>query len=155
MNIIGEIGNFIIIYQEPILAAVLIAVLAAGIVLFVKIYNAARKKREILSQINESVTQIHETVKDFYDKKTEVIYIDGRVTPSFRTAETNDEITIKMGEGKAVESTAGDDGTLGQAEVCQSKEETIPPSKYFSRECGISKDGKRHTVEELNEQIKD
>lgn len=158
MNVIGEIGNFIIKYQEPLQACVIAAIIIAVIIVVIKLLASAKKKREILSQINHTVSEINTAVNQLGEKKTEVIYIDG-----VKTSRDDSERTpafIAEQETCAAEAGAEDEAQTKQraceVEVEAKTEEKIEPSlKYFSRDCGVSKSGKRFTLEELDEQIKD
>lgn len=74
------------------------SVIAAAIYVVARMVRASRKKRELLSQINDTVTQINTAVSSISDKQSGVVYIDNRVgadarrepskplrTPSVRT----------------------------------------------------------------------
>lgn len=78
MNTVGKAGSFIIKYQMQI-ELVLVLILAAAAVFFLvrAIINAGRK-RQLLSQINDTVTEINTAVTSLSEKKSDVIYIDNR-----------------------------------------------------------------------------
>ena len=148
MNAIGEIGNFIMIYQEPIQVAA-IAMLVIGVMVCIgKAIASAGKKRKLLEEIQETVSEIHTNVKALGDKRTEVIYIDGRTTPEPRVPAPPLEIrktTIVTGEPEPKEQEQSEEPAA----------EPAPAVKYFSRDCAVAKDGRRYTLEELNAQIRD
>lgn len=176
MNAIGQFGSFITEYQYPIQIVLIILILAGAIYAVVKAAAHGREKKEILSQINETVTEINTAVNNLNEKKADVIYIDNRVpgqAPYQGSSGTQEEPIVK-------ETPQSDDGAYSQmpADEQENTEETSEKSgqtpdeetsaedvsceedvnfskKYFSRDCAISKNGKTYTIEELNEQIKE
>ena len=80
MNAVGKAGGFIIKYQVQI-ELILILILAAAAVFFLAraVINAG-KKRQLLSQINDTVTEINTAVTSLSEKKSDVIYIDNRTS---------------------------------------------------------------------------
>lgn len=154
MNVIGEIGNFIIQYQEPIQTGVVATIAVAIFVVIIKLFSSARKKSEILAQINETVSEINATVHHLSEKKTEVIYIDSRVRQ--RVEEPKEADFIAVDEIIALANKEVSDKQEYAIDQDDQDETEVKPSlKYFSRDCAISKNGKRFTLEELNAQIKD
>ena len=79
MNVFGRLAEFIWDYQEEIQIAFIIIVIAAAIYVVARMVRASRKKRELLSQINDTVTQINTAVSSISDKQSGVVYIDNRV----------------------------------------------------------------------------
>lgn len=159
MNIVGEIGNFIIKYQEPIqIAAIFIAIIAVAWII-IKIWKNGRKKHEILSQINDTVSEINTAVNHLNDKKAEVIYIDSRMSPGAAEAGIKEIVNVKAEETTGVDAEGKEDqepAVEDQEAPAEPEEEKIEPSlKYFSRDCAISKTGKQFTLEELNAQIRE
>lgn len=148
MNAIGAIGNFIVIYQEPIqVAAIAVLVVAVMVCIGKTIANAA-KKRRLLEQINETVSEINDNLKSKSENRTEVIYIDGRGTPENQTA-VSSAGTNKQTAPKEVQTSAA------EQEEGEMPGEQKPAAKYFSRDCAVSKDGRKYTIEELDAQIRD
>lgn len=153
MNVIGEIGNFITIYQEPLqvfavgmLAAILVI---GGMVCVGKAIANAGKRRHLLEQINETVLEMNDNVKSLKEKRTEVIYIDGRITPENGTAPSvPDETPQPVLQAVQQELPC-------QEEKEMPEDEEKPAAKYFSRDCAIAKDGRKYTKEELDVQIRD
>ena len=141
MNLVGEIGNFMMIYQTPIQGVVIVMLLAGGIVATVKGIANARKKRKILEEINQAVSKINVNVKAMSEKEAEVVYIDGKATPESTVSEPTPQVE------KAQIPNQERNKSLA--------EEEKPAVKYFSRDCAVAKDGRRYTVEELNAQIRD
>ena len=156
MNVVGEIGNFIMIYQRPIQGAAIAILLIGGMVCIGKAFVHAGKKRKLMEQINQTVSEINANVKFLSDKKTEVIYIDGRVIPEARAVkDENIENANVVTDAQEEAQTE----TLEEAENADMSEDSLekksPTLKYVSRDCGISKDGHKYTIEELDAQIKD
>ena len=148
MNAIGKIGNFIIIYQEPIQVAAIAMLVIAGMICIGKIIANAVKKRRLLEQINETVSEINDNLKSKSDNRTEVIYIDGRGTPENHTGVLSSTINMQT------ESKGAQTDSVEQAES-EMPGEQKPAAKYFSRDCAVSKDGRKYTIEELDAQIRD
>lgn len=148
MNAIGKIGNFIIIYQEPIQVAAIAMLVIAGMICIGKIIANAVKKRRLLEQINETVSEINDNLKSKSDNRTEVIYIDGRGTPENHTGGPSSTINMQT------ESKGAQTDSVEQAES-EMPEEEKPAAKYFSRDCAVAKDGRKYTIEELDAQIRD
>lgn len=177
MNAIGQFGRFITEYQNPIQIVLVIIVLAAAIYAAARAVINARQKREILSQINEKVTEINTAVNHLNEKKTDVIYIDNRVpgqAPYEEKPRGEDIVREAPPASEAVkpqDNEEADEASIdmqqeiqpeADAQPCQqdpaedvSSEEEHQPKKYFSRDCAISKNGRTYTIEELNQQIKE
>ena len=156
MNVIGEIGNFIIKYQEPLQAGVIAALVIAAVVIICKLFAHGKKKREILSQINHTVSEINETVEKIAGqtegKKQEIVYINNgstNVEKELQTIETEAETQAEP----PLESKA--EGQQEEEQTAEQEEKIEPSLKYFSRDCAVSKNGKQFTLEELNAQIKE
>lgn len=156
MNVIGKFGNFMINHQVGIeIALVVIFILVIGFLL-VKAVIHAGKKRQLLSQIQDTVTEINTAVQNLSEKKEGVIYIDNRTTEKdaepkvFETGKTSAEEILQRVHESAAPSFA-------EEEVISAvkTEEPEPPRKYFSRDCCTSKTGKTYTIEELEEQIRE
>ena len=80
MNAVGKAGGFIIKYQVQI-ELILVLILAAVAVFFlVRAVINAGKKRQLLSQLNDTVTEINTAVTSLSEKKSDVIYIDNRTS---------------------------------------------------------------------------
>lgn len=152
MNVIGEIGNFIMIYQEPLqglaIGMLAITLVIGGMVCVGKAIANAGKKRKILEQISETVLEINDNVKSLKEKRTEVIYIDGRLTPE---SGTTSQQTVEETSQPAAKSVEEEDSHQKE----EVPEEEMPAVKYFSRDCAIAKDGRKYTKEELHAQIRD
>jgi len=162
MNLFGEIGNFIIEYQEIIQAAAIIVGGVVAVMIIIKLVRHGKKKEILLTQINDTVSEINTAVSHLQDKKAEVIYIDSRMSTGAEAADIKDLLkdepeteTVKTEPSEAVgtETVGGD---TAEKETESSAEEKIEPSlKYFSRDCAVSKTGKKFTYEELDAQIKE
>jgi hypothetical protein len=148
MNAIGEIGNFIITYQEPLQVAAVAALVVGGVVCIGKAIASAGKRQRMLEEISETVAEINTNVKNLNEKHTEVIYIDGRGTPENQTA-VSSAGTNKQTAPKEVQTSAA------EQEEGEMPGEQKPAAKYFSRDCAVSKDGRKYTIEELDAQIRD
>lgn len=161
MNLFGEIGNFIIKYQEILQAAAIVLAVVVTIWLVVKLFANGRKKREILSQINTTVSEINTAVNHLSEKKTDVIYIDSRMTPGMPGAGGKEGLDVMVEEaasavGDAVREEGAQPDAVEQDEPSAPEKEVIEPSlKYFSRDCAVSKTGKQFTFEELDAQIRE
>lgn len=161
MNVIGKFGNFMMNHQVGIeIALVVIFILIIGFLL-VRAAIHAGKKRQLLSQIQDTVTEINTAVQNLSEKKEGVIYIDNRTTekdaePKIFEAEklskekdSAEQILQRVHES-TVTSLAEDEAIPGTK-----AEETESPRKYFSRDCCTSKTGKTYTIEELEAQIRE
>ncbi|MBR3785301.1 MAG: hypothetical protein IKJ77_02735 [Firmicutes bacterium] len=150
MNVIGKIGEYITIYQEPIEIAVIAVLIVGGVICIGKAIASAGRKRRMLEQISETVSEINDNVKHLNDKRTEVIYIDGRVTT---------EGGVPAAAAAAIVPTEAPrpakEDTPDEKEENASEPEVEPTIKYFSRDCAVAKDGRQYTFEELNAQIRD
>ena len=156
MNVIGEVGNFIIEYQEPIQAGAIVCLAVLCVFILCRLMINARQKSKWLEEINENVSELKASVKALNEKKTEVIYVDGRVIPESRT--TRDEKIENGNEVKDVQAAAQAESLENTEDAGMSEcdsEKQSPTLKYVSRDCGISKDGHKYTIEELDAQIKD
>ena len=159
MNVIGEIGNFIIKYQEPIQAGVILLLIIAGIVMIGKLMANGKRKRELLSQINDTVAEINTAVNHLSEKKADVVYIDSRITqdlrePAVEALQTGVEPQTDADPLDSAEETAVE-SDVAEAQEEASEEKIEPVLKYFSRDCAVSKNGKQFTFEELDAQIKE
>lgn len=159
MNVIGKFGNFMMNHQVGIeIALVVIFILAIGFLL-VRVVIHAGKKRQLLSQIQDTVTEINTAVQNLSEKKEGVIYIDNRTTDKdaetkvFEAGRTSAEEILQRVHENAAPSFAGEEeiSSVNSAKM----EESELPRKYFSRDCCTSKMGKTYTIEELEEQIRE
>ena len=153
MNVIGKVGNFIVNYQEPIQICVIVVFAALGIFVLYKLIASARQKRSWLKEIHENVSELNASVKTLGEKKTEVIYIDGRVTPESRGIDA-EPVMRNRTNGETAVSAQTETGTAREMQQ-NFEERPCPTLKYHSRDCGVSKDGRKYTIEELDAQIKD
>lgn len=184
MNFIGDFGNFIVENQEQIGIVLVVLLVVIGLILLIKALLASHRKQRILSQIQETVTEINSAVSNLNEKKSDVIYIDNR-TSEQRTAETVAH-TGAPKEAKSAEMTvtetpeadilrkiaeishggtdaaparmfnASEKASKEQSSAeARTSEEPVIPKKFFSRDCGTSKNGRVYTAEELAEQIKE
>ena len=158
MNIIGEIGNFIIKYQEPIQAGVIFLLIIVGIVLICKMFINGKKKRELLSQINDTVSEINTAVNQLSEKKADVVYIDSRMTTEMKepVLQVTEDGPGTEPEEKTAEVEEPEAAVAAEESAAEAADEKIEPVlKYFSRDCAVSKNGKQFTFEELDAQIKE
>ncbi len=84
MNMFGRLAKFMLAYQEELEIAFMVIVIAAAVFVVRRIVRASRKKRELLSQINDTVTQINTAVSTMNDKQNGVVYIDNRTGADVR-----------------------------------------------------------------------
>lgn len=161
MNVIGKFGNFMMNHQVGIeIALVVIFILIIGFLL-VRAAIHAGKKRQLLSQIQDTVTEINTAVQNLSEKKEGVIYIDNRTTEKdtepkvFEAGKASKEkVSAEQILQRVHESAAP--SFAGEEELPAAKmEEPELPRKYFSRDCCTSKTGKTYTIEELEEQIRE
>lgn len=148
MNAMGEIGNFIIKYQDPLQVAAIAILVVGGVVCVGKAIASACKRQRMLTQISETVAEINTNVKNLNEKRTEVIYIDGRPLQELPTVPR--PVEVKKTTIVAEEPVAKEKGMNNKSEA-----DTPPTVKYFSRDCAVAKDGRQYTLEELNAQIRD
>lgn len=122
-----------------ILLAILV-LLVVLVIIMAKLTASRRREAELLSKINESVAGIHETVAaekpqlaevrdDQQTEEMQVVYIDDRI----------------------------DDCCAGEQEIISSpkREYVRVASRYTDRNCGVDKNGRVYTEDELKEQIKE
>ena len=152
MNVIGQMGKFIMEYQEPILIGVIVAFVIAVICIIGKLIANANKKRKMFVQMSEDISEINASVKALSEKKTEVIYIDGRTSPASRMIRRD---PASMQAVSAYTHDSVEEAIQLQPEAAVGSDDQAPALKYFSRDCGLSKDGRMYTIEELDAQIKD
>lgn len=179
MNMFGKLAEFIWDYQEEIEIAFIIVVAAAAAFFIGRMVRANRKKRELLSQISDTVSQINTTVSSINDKRSGVVYIDNRVSADARPKAVEAAVSEALSNRQTDTGSAGADGSKGcpseaadhaeaaavdtvtaeglQPEAAEQTEETAAQAvrKYFSRDCAVSKKGKSYTLEELNDQIRE
>ncbi len=148
MNVIGKIGNFIMIYQEPLEIAAIAMLVVGVMVLIGKAIANAGKRQRLLNQISETVLEINTNVKSLTEKRTEVIYIDSRMT----SEKGEPAPSVESKEDPVLETAQNPN----QQEQSKGSEGEIEPAvKYFSRDCAVAKDGRQYTFEELDAQIRD
>jgi len=179
MNAVGTFGKFIIQYQneiEIVLAAVIFIAAAAALI---RAAVNAKKKRQLLSEINDAVSEINSAVSSLNEKNSGVIYIDNRSGSG--PAAGSGEVSVREavldaagltggtpadGEDGAKEAAGEEQNPAAEGKSCEEtkpQDETQPqdepqpeiPKKYFSRDCSVSKNGKTYTLEELERQIKE
>ncbi len=157
MNVIGKFGNFMMNHQVGIEIALVVIFILAIVFLLVKAAMHAGKKRQLLSQIQDTVTEINTAVQNLSEKKEGVIYIDNRTAdkgaePKVFEKEkmSAEQILQSVQEGKAAAASAAEEDSFAAR-----SEDFDPPRKYFSRDCCTSKTGKTYTMEELEEQIRE
>ena len=148
MNAIGEIGNFIITYQEPLQSAAVAMLVVGCMVCIGKAIAGAFRRQRMLKEISETVAEINTNVKHLNEKRTEVIYIDGRANPVPVVSKPPVEV-------RKTTIVTGDTVSEEQEKCKEQAQETVPAVKYFSRDCAVAKDGRQYTLEELNAQIRD
>ncbi len=197
MNIIGDFGKFMIRYQNQIEFFLILLAVILAVVFIIRTVLGERRKRTLLSQIHDTVSDIHAAVSHMDNQKPDVIYIDNRtadraskespisvsaedcrqdaVSAAAACAEAEMQAThaamqtdgAAEGTDSASEAPAAfsDDTTETALRDCSEnhltddspeEENTAEiPRKYTNLECGISKNGKIYTVEELQRQIKE
>mgnify|MGYP006934707493 CR=1 FL=1 len=119
-------------YQSPIQVVLILIILAGAIYAAVKAVNHAREKKDILSQINETVTEINTAVSNLNEKKADVIYIDNRVpgqAPYRSDCRGEKEHIIK-------EASSSDDHS-GDAEKSCEKTETVTDQVSLQMEADL------------------
>lgn len=156
MSVVEKFGRFIIEYQFEVEFGLGLLVGLIATVLIIKAMRNARKKRELLSQINDTVSEINTAVNGMGTKKSDVIYIDNRspkgdAKVEFFQQEEKADVT-EAEEPEPEETMVGPDAEEERDQESTSEQKQI---KYFSRDCAMDKHGKIYTVEELKEQIKE
>lgn len=106
MNIFGRLAKFMFAYQEEIEIAFIVIVIAAAVFVIRRIVRASRKKRELLSQINDTVTQINTAVGAIGDKSSGVVYIDNRVGADARPEVVEAAVSQALAERPGEEEAA-------------------------------------------------
>lgn len=167
MNVIGKFGRFIIEYQNPIQISLIVILIGLVIFFIIRAAINAKKKRELLAKINDTVSEINTTVSRISEKKSEVIYIDNRVpqAPGYPAPITVTEETSEAASGEtesaaarkgepAEAETAAQEATEQEAEA-EAKPQAPAPKKFSDRDCAVSKGGRTYSIEELSEQIKE
>ncbi len=186
MNIIGDFGKFVIQYQNQIEFFLILLAVILVVVFIIRTVLGERRKRTLLSQINDTVSDIHAAVNRMDNRKPDVIYIDNRTAD--KSCEENPvSVLAEQSRQQAVaaaavdgqtEETDGDPETESPAAAdsaagfsqkaapdcggdtsadgtLQEEKAVEIPRKYTDLECGISKNGKVYTIEELQRQIKE
>lgn len=122
MNAVGKAGGFIIKYQVQI-ELILVLILAAAAVFFlIRAVINAGKKRQLLSQINDTVTEINTAVTSLSEKKSDVIYIDNRTSGAKEgqdcTAESQVSSALKNADsaGSAMQNVSQASAELSESE---------------------------------------
>ena len=156
MNVITDIGNFLIAYADYVETALIVLAIAAVLVLVVIFARGAKEKKQILTDISDNVEKINTAVNRFNDKSKDVIYIDNRAqAPSgAKEKDPGSQDLNEIGEDELEEITDSipDGGKPEEEPVQEEKPET--PKKFTTRDCAVSKQGREYTLEELIEQIK-
>ena len=151
MNAIGKFGNFMMNHQVTIEILMVLGLVVLAAVLLMRATLHAKKKRQLLSELNDTVSEISAAVSSLKEKKSEVIYIDNR-TADKGTCEAI-SLTEKAPSTEQILTRAAEAAEM--AETAATLDEQQAPKKYFSRDCCVSKKGKTYTIEELEEQIKE
>lgn len=183
MNAVGNIGQFIIKYQTAIQVVLIAAAVFAAVFFLIKAVCDAKKKRQILSRISDTVTEINSAVSSLSEKKSDVIYIDNRTSERPQTEQVSSDCRKKDSAVKRAEAISEEtdnacssptlhsdepglklqkDAQAEGEQLAEAKteremnacEEIQLPKKYFERDCSISKNGKTYTIEELERQIR-
>ncbi len=155
MNVIGKFGNFMMNHQVGIEILLILIFVLIAVFLLVRGIIHANRKRQMLSEIQDTVNEINTAVQGLGEKKDSVIYIDNRTTGGGERREAFEEKELSAEEilQKVQESAKAAEPPKAESfAVC---EEAEIPKKYFSRDCGTSKTGRTYTIEELEEQIKE
>ena len=150
MNVIGKFGNFMMNHQVAIELLIVLALAVLAAVLLIRAILHGRKKRQLLSELNDTVSEISAAVSSLKDQKSEVIYIDNR-TAEKATCEGN----ASEEKAPSAEQILTRAAEVTEMAAAASLDEQEVPKKYFSRDCCVSKKGKTYTIEELEEQIKE
>ena len=165
MNAIGKIGAIIIKYQYQIEIALLSLLALIVLIGLIKLIISALRRKDVLSEIKVTVTDIDSTVKEI-NQKQEVL-IEGSLASNVeaaKKAEPDNNCDIVKVEDKtettdlkaeqapevATEEKASE-STLIEAEASEDGEVS---KKFASRECGTDKHGNVYTEEFLSKQIK-
>lgn len=154
MNVITDLGNFLIMYAPYVETALIVLGAAVAVVVVVSLIKGSRKKTKLLTDINDNVEKINTAVNHINDKSKDVIYIDNRSREDNSRAE---EIkTEKCTEEEVAEEQEVETSESGETETPEEekdKEKIEAPKKFMTRDCAVSKQGKEYTLEELIEQI--
>lgn len=146
MSVIKKIGEFIIENSQSVeLAAILVAAILL-IVFITKAIADSKKKRQLLNEINETVSEINSNVTNLGSKKNDVIYIDNRCGENVPSEQITEQ------DSKNVEEALEQVETL---EVSKPLEEENITKKFFERDCSVDKNGRVYSEEELIDQIKE
>lgn len=221
MNTVGELAYFILNNQKMIEGILVVIALIVAIVVFGKAASARRRRDELISKIDKTVTDINSTVKEMSKSKSgegkEVIYIDNRnirqdsekaeagipdvIKAVANTAEEAlnqtghaglAEANCRAAQGQETEpncraargqetepnlGTAPNTETQCNCETVDRKQDEQPENKqddsrnvataeqkddsaeaasvkFESRDWSVAKNGRKYTLEELKEQIK-
>lgn len=157
MNIIGKVGALIIEYQKYIEIAVIVLAILLVIAIIVKVVKNSKKKETILSEINNTVTEINTTVNRLNEKKTEVIYIDNHLPKSElrMNSKTDSDEDKHRNQDEEVVGTGVMDTSVEEKGNDEPDEQIDIPIKFSSRDSSVSKKGQVYTIEELIKQIQE
>lgn len=165
MDWIGKIADFITVYPE-IASGILIGICSLAAVILIVCFAAnSRKKKRMISDIRDKVTEINAKISGFGQSKPDVIYIDNRTGEAQKQKSPVDlpEDAPLQEKGAPCESEKKEDWKATEAndreELSADGEESggraVQMNKYFSRDCAVSKNGRAYTEEELIKQIKE
>ena len=118
MNVITELGNFLVAYGTYIETALILAAAVAAVIVVVMLVKGSKKKTRILTDINENVDKINSAVNQINDKTKngaedgikDVIYIDNRAPEEKRETVSQEEQGIKSDIEKRKDRVETPDG---------------------------------------------
>lgn len=163
MNMIGKFGQLIMQYQHPIQISLIALLVLLVIIFLIRAGLNAKKKKELLVQINQAVAEINTTVTSLNEKKaeTEVVYIDNRIPqapsyPAQPVQEKTPDAEVPAEEPDAETEAETETDVISKAEEATEPSEKAPVvNKFFERDCAVSKSGRIYSIEELQKQIKE
>lgn len=158
MNVITDIGNFLIAYAPYVETALIILAAIIAVVVVVLLVKGAGDKKKILTDISDNVEKINTAVNRINDKSKDVIYIDNR--PQVKEEKDVKPVSPENMEPADMEDITeitehllnDEEPVVFEKEMPEEKKEA--PKKFTTRDCAVSKQGREYTLEELIEQIK-
>ena len=137
MNAIGKIGAIIIKYQYQIEIALLSLLALIVLIGLIKLIISALRRKDVLSEIKVTVTDIDSTVLMEEDTQED--------DPKLETGFSEDKRFENVLENLLINSGNRDVHCAEEGELSK---------KFVSRECGTDKYGNVYTEEFLSKQIK-
>lgn len=156
MNKIAELGQLLIEYQDYVGMSLIAVAAVAVLILIIKALDRSKKRARLLNEINDTVTDINTKVDKMNNRSSEVIYIDNRTnTGDEKPAVPEIKIPPVQKEETAEEEQEKEEPAVEEMPEENKEKQAEEPRKFASRDCGVSRQGREYTLEELIKQIQE